>query len=346
MVNISKYDEENIHEFTKIIARHAFEYLNGKVNKIVKARRLVFSIERAVDVGINNIIIASSAHGIIRVNVDFVLELNRFYQRNGLPPMDVDTAICVIVGNIAHELSHCDQRVRVVAGETQTNVFTTTELDNEMIEEISNDIRTANWLEAHEDEIQKEFGISVKMSTYRENSLYLKLNKSLGNPVNIHHWIPMKDSFEAFLLSLGDLVGIKDIEKFVEYMKKKGIKNFSLVHTIISKEPLQYNFGDFERIHRSEALTSALMEMLIDEIFIHKPVFVTYMEIEKDEVTFYILKSKKHSIHNTSFDGIPDNVSSAFASLSTLPKRTSKKILKFFKNPMLIDIGEMKDEIA
>ena len=346
MANISKYEEANIHEFTKVIARHAFQFLNGRINKIVRARRIVFSKERAVDVGINNIIVASSAHGIIRVNVDFVLEINRFNKRRGIPPMSVETAILMIIGNIAHELSHCDQRNQVIAGDEQTNVFTTTELDPELIAEIANDVRTAMWLEAHEKEIQEEFNISIKMSTFRKNSLYLQINRKLGNPVDLHHWIPLKDSFEGFILSFGDLIGVKEIEKFIEYLKKKGIKNFSLVHTITQKEPIQYDFGDFEEIHKSKFLTDAMMDMLIDEIFIHTPIFVSYMEIEKDEATFYILKSRKKFKCNSYSDGIPDNVSRAFGSLSTLPKNTSKKVLKFFDDPMLLDISEMDDEIA
>lgn len=342
MVNTIEYEEDFIHEFTKTIARHAFEFLNGRINKVVRARHLVFTMERAVDVGTNFIIVGSSMYGIITMNTDFLLECNRLNIRKGSAPLSADSATMMIVGHIAHELSHCDQKLSLNVNPDKS-VFIDEELTTVLINEIANELRTVKWLTEHEKEIQKEFGIKSKATQYSTNSVYLKKNEELGNPITIQNWIPYNNVFEAFIRALGDIIGLKDgnkVEKFIEYLKSKGIRNFALVHNINLKNAYEYNFGDFERIKNSEYLSNAMLDILIDEILIHTPSFMTYMEIEKHKATFYVLKSKTRP--KKDFSGVPDNVSTGFYSIHALPSDLDKKIRKFFHpNTTLIELDEI-----
>jgi glycosyltransferase involved in cell wall biosynthesis len=104
-----------VYEYTKMVARHAYNFANGRINPTIKAKYLKFSLERDIDIGINRTVMGSSIPGgVIFINIDSLKEVNSCRMRNGLGGLDEEKALGLIVGVVFHELSHCEQNIKLL----------------------------------------------------------------------------------------------------------------------------------------------------------------------------------------------------------------------------------------
>lgn len=336
--------DEVIYEYTKIIARHAFEFMNGRINPTIRARGIKFSLERDIDIGINQIVSGSSVTGIVYVNIDCLKEVNNALIRKGSKGLSESKALGFVVGVIAHELSHCEQNISMFMSlendKTQVHKMfdefndvesgKKNEIDIPTRIEIANELHTIEWLDAHFDEIKKEFP-GIDLSYYKLTSSYLLLNEKCNNPVKLSDYHTFKSPYQAFLSLLSSVMGINNIEKLIELFNEQGIHNFYMIHDINKvhggkNRVNMYWLGSIKSLEQSDSICDALIDTILEEIILPQPFFTSGYAMHEDTsgttVSFIMLSMNgKHVYGNSKF---PDNISTLFKAIRTIPSWFTK----------------------
>jgi hypothetical protein len=314
--------------------------MNGKINPTIKSKRLVFSMERDVDLGINNIIAGSSITGAVYVNIDCLKEANSNLLRNGEPGLSEPQALGYLVCVIAHELSHCEQNISLFCTEKGSdtepkkifgklsNIRKGKRIDIDIPTkiEIANELNTIKWLTDHKAEIEREFK-GIDISYYIDSSVYLYMNKKLGNPITLADYHTYKSNYQAFINFLGSIMGIRDMNKFIQLCHERDIHDFYVQHDINreynGKNRINmYWLGDMKTLEESESLCSALIETLLDEVVLRHPFFVSGFVIDENEsgysLAFSMLSLSGMKVYGN--EKFPDNISTIFRVVRTIPE--------------------------
>lgn len=334
-----------VYEYTKMVARHAYNFANGRINPTIKAKYLKFSLERDIDIGINRTVMGSSIPGgVIFINIDSLKEINSCRIRNGLTGLDEEKALGLIVGVVFHELSHCEQNIKLLTQnreektqpeiifEKADDVMNGKEivLDDNLRMEIANELHTVWWIEENRKEIEKEF-TGIDIDYYYEYSTYLTLNNHLKNPLTINEYHPYTSYYTVLLNLISSVMGIEDIEKFIKLCNKQGITKFRMNHDINKEYGGKnryntYELGNITILKESEWVCSAIIDMILDEIVLPRPSFISAYTREKNVLVFQVISRNGKKIYgNRSF---PDNITTIFEVIRVAPKWFTEKMMK------------------
>ena len=216
----------------KYFALEVFDYLNGKINKKVPARRIEFFKDRDVEFGFDNSSSPEITSAVVHANTvkfdpNAIIDMDRLSRINLGKSMTYEQFTGLIIQIIAHELSHLDQDIDQIK-------FCEDE-DYQYFIEITNELRTLKWIKSHYRKMIKIFDVKFDYKWAFDKSAYLKINDVNGLGYKASDYIAVPDIHTKLFNDMNvifscDMVGIlqEAIEKGVvdlqiSYVREKDL---------------------------------------------------------------------------------------------------------------------------
>lgn len=249
MIDINYVANEDLEFLSDVV----FEYLNGKINPNVKASGIMLENPRLVKCDQKSDTYTYTA-GFISGNKVFIFQnnINEVLDKvNG----DRDYLPWItgwLIEVIAHELSHLNQDYDMLR-------YTDDKEYRDFIE-ITNTLRTFEWLDEHMKELELTFG-NLDMKSVKANNYYLNTVEKKYN-YTVKDYVPIKGEPE-FLLNLISGLMRTDASKLLEESYKRGITNFGIGDT--DKEYI-YTCGDIKQILSSSSISHTVSTYITEKI--------------------------------------------------------------------------------